>query len=371
MWWDGTVRGAGTSGCTSRLPSISSDLEGRYVTFLTDCGGQYTGVTNPDGGNEIVQWDTVSDLFLQVTQTPAGFSTDLPTTDDSGRFVALLSSADLDPGQNPTGSLALFRYDRSTGTHLQLGADPLSIFTFASIDASGRFVAAERLDALTSSFEIVLFDADQPGAPVTISSDGAGVSQSSPVVAAGAGEVLVHYLSNGDPKSTNPDRNEELWRGGAPFAAPLVDTYCSTPNTILPDRGTLSDEITITDSATLTDVDVFVNVLHDWVGDLRITLRHVDTGTQRRLMDRPGGPPGYGCSGKDIEMTFDDEAATPAEDECVTPGPVAILGSFTPLRPLSDFDGEDLAGTWRLTVSDQAARASGLFVEWCLKASTP
>ena len=66
------------------------------VTFITDCDGQYPGTSNPDRGTEILQWDTVTDLYLQVTNTPAGFTNDTSSSSSDGRFVSFVSSADLE-----------------------------------------------------------------------------------------------------------------------------------------------------------------------------------------------------------------------------------------------------------------------------------
>jgi subtilisin-like proprotein convertase family protein len=43
-----------------------------------------------------------------------------------------------------------------------------------------------------------------------------------------------------------------------------------------------------------------------------------------------------------------------------------IAGTFTPNNPLSVFDGQSLAGTWRMTVQDFAGGDTGTLVEWCL-----
>ena len=72
-----------------------------------------------------------------------------------------------------------------------------------------------------------------------------------------------------------------------------------------------------------------------------------------------------GCSGNDIDATLDDEAATPVETQCAGSVPT-ILGTFTPNNPLSAFDGQSLAGTWRLTASDNVGTDVGTLTEWCL-----
>ena len=71
-----------------------------------------------------------------------------------------------------------------------------------------------------------------------------------------------------------------------------------------------------------------------------------------------------------VQVTLDDEAATNVDDECVTPGPIAIEGALQPDRSLAVFDGEDISGTWRLQVIDRTRQNTGYFLEWCLIATT-
>ena len=146
--------------------------------------------------------------------------------------------------------------------------------------------------------------------------------------------------------------------------------YCKTLDLAIPDRGNVSDTMTVTDAGTIVDLDVFLRIEHTYVGDLQVNLRHTSTASQSILISRPGRPPGFGCSGDDIEATLDDEAALPVEDECVTPGPVAIQGSFTPRQSLSRFDGVDLASDWQIVIFDRSRRGAGRLLEWCLIPST-
>ena len=79
-----------------------------------------------------------------------------------------------------------------------------------------------------------------------------------------------------------------------------------------------------------------------------------------------GGP---GCGDDDIVATLDDEAASPVDDQCASPSP-AIAGTFSPTNPLSAFDGESIAGIWRLTVSDVNFEDEGTLNAWCLLPTT-
>jgi len=113
-------------------------------------------------------------------------------------------------------------------------------------------------------------------------------------------------------------------------------------------------------------------VAHSWVGDLIFTLEHVDTGTTAVIIDRVGVPvvSTVGCGGDDILAEIDDEAALPVEDECADAVPT-INGSFIGGDPannslLAAFAGEDINGTWTMTVSDNAGLDTGVMNEWCL-----
>jgi trypsin len=132
--------------------------------------------------------------------------------------------------------------------------------------------------------------------------------------------------------------------------------------------------IAVGSSGTITDLDVGLRITHTWVGDLKVTLTHVSTGTTVILVDRPGTtvlpPPGssvgdFGCPGHDVDAIFDDEAAAPAEDMCLGTAPT-IRGLVRPHHPLSAFDGESPGGTWRLTVVDEATGDTGFLEDWSL-----
>jgi Tol biopolymer transport system component len=372
-FWDGTFRGIDTAGCQSRDPRISRDASGRYVTFITDCDGDYPGTSNPDGGLEILQWDTLTDLYAEFTDTPGGFVNEGVASSADGRFISFVSSADHAAGENPAGDFVVFRYDRASGSFLQLvNADPLALYTGTAIDDSGAFIAVERLDIATGAFDLYLWDGSAPGSLSLLAAGTATVANNFPAVAVASGRPLVAFLSNGDFSGNNADANVEIWTTGPAFERVATVNFCSAPNLAIPDRNNtgVADVISVPVSGTLTDLDVWVRIEHTFVGDLRVRLRHLDTGTTGNIVDRPGRPPGAGCRGDDIDATLDDEASSPVEDECVRPGPIAIEGDFSPDRSLSRFDGEDLSGDWELRVSDRGRGDLGTFVEWCLIPTT-
>ncbi len=153
----------------------------------------------------------------------------------------------------------------------------------------------------------------------------------------------------------------------ATVICPPTDS-CSSPALAVPDNDAtgVTDTISVLHTGTISDLNIYVRCTHTWVGDLILTLEHLDTGTTVIIYDRPGVPASvFGCGSNDLEIILDDEAADPIEDQC-EPGPPAQFGSFSPSNPLSAFDGEDKSGTWLLTVSDNAGGDVGTLVEWCL-----
>ena len=158
----------------------------------------------------------------------------------------------------------------------------------------------------------------------------------------------------------------------AAWSFTTVDLLCSSPNLTIPDNNPtgVTNDLIVGNSGSIDDLNVSVEMTHSWVGDVVFTLQHVDTGTTVTFYDRPGVPAStFGCSGDNVDATLDDEAATPVEDECGA-GVPAIAGSFIPNNPLSAFDGEDLAGTWRITASDLAGGDTGTLNTWCIDAGT-
>ncbi|MEX1253665.1 MAG: flexitail domain-containing putative surface protein [Dehalococcoidia bacterium] len=128
----------------------------------------------------------------------------------------------------------------------------------------------------------------------------------------------------------------------------------------------VTSQCVLTDSRTIVDLNVYLYATHPWVGDLKVTLTHVDTGTSVLIIDRPGVPVStFGCSADNVDVMLNDEGAPFVETFC-GPGAPAIRGNLIPNNTLSDFDGQSLGGTWRLTISDNAAGDTGTLDGWFL-----
>ncbi|MBI3390482.1 MAG: proprotein convertase P-domain-containing protein [Deltaproteobacteria bacterium] len=161
-----------------------------------------------------------------------------------------------------------------------------------------------------------------------------------------------------------------------PSLAPFCDTLSSPA--LIPDNNPtgINNSITIANQTTIADLNVRLDIDHTWVGDLKVSLTHVTTGMTVVLLDRPGVPATSGsCSGNNISCVLDDEAGRFVETQClasaVTSPMAAIDGSVKPNNPLSAFDGQSVAGMWRLNVSDNAVDDMGSLLGWCLEVNAP
>jgi len=140
--------------------------------------------------------------------------------------------------------------------------------------------------------------------------------------------------------------------------------YCRTPDLAIPDglAGGITDSITLTAAGTLADVDVWLQITHEYVNDLRAWLTYAPADEKIALFDRPS----EACDNDTgINALFDDEAGIPVDNAC-QPTPPAISGRLSPTEPLAAFDNGPLAGTWRLEVVDVAYLDTGRLQEWCL-----
>jgi subtilisin-like proprotein convertase family protein len=145
--------------------------------------------------------------------------------------------------------------------------------------------------------------------------------------------------------------------------ATLTGTTSDSPGLAIPDGDPagISTTMTVTDDFDITDLDVHLDISHTWVGDLIVTIAS-PAGTSVTIVDRMGVPDStFGCAEDDLQVTLDDEASDPIEDEC---SGSPITGSFIPNNALSAFDGENTLGDWILTVSDNATPDPGVINSW-------
>ena len=132
-------------------------------------------------------------------------------------------------------------------------------------------------------------------------------------------------------------------------------TSLGLPPIAIPDGpggvATASATIASSSPSFVADVNVTVNIDHNFDGDLTLVLIS-PSGTRIVLSDRNG------AGGDDYTNTvFDDAAGT-----SITAGAPPYTGSFRPEEPLSALYGESALGTWTVEVTDNAAGDAGTII---------
>ena len=195
---------------------------------------------------------------------------------------------------------------------------------------------------------------------------------------------LVGFLSNGTAACSNRSgfdcygRFSVAWDNG-PRAASRLQDWLDPHNegvmtvnganlparfpVTIPDNSTVSIPLEIQDDVLLSDVNVLVHIRHTSVSDLELRLRS-PAGTEVVLLNRPA------CTDNNMFITFDDDSTFDPQNHCVGTIPW-YSGMAAPVEALAAFNGESSAGTWRLIVSDRAARHTGEVRDWQLLTSAP
>ena len=137
------------------------------------------------------------------------------------------------------------------------------------------------------------------------------------------------------------------------------DHVSDTTPIALSDASSTTNTLEVTSSGIITDLDVGMSIAHPFIGDLVVSITSPSGTTQLVVF-------AVGDDGDDMTDTvFDDEASTAIAD-----GTPPYNGSYTPDGLLSVFDGEDVQGTWTLTVDDLFANNSGTLIYWGIRACT-
>ena len=158
------------------------------------------------------------------------------------------------------------------------------------------------------------------------------------------------------------------------ISIPNPYTACVNPNLQITGVGPGINNpsiINIPFAETVTDVDVSINALHTWPGD--VSMRLIHGGVTRYMLDRPGVPVStYGCSTPDIAVALDDEGnGGTVENVCAGVSP----GIFSPPprtsnQLLNGFDNLSTSGNWNLVIDDAYAAAdNGTLTQWCVTIS--
>lgn len=155
------------------------------------------------------------------------------------------------------------------------------------------------------------------------------------------------------------------------FATSSCSSLISLDVPVVVSAASQTSNIIVSTSGVISDVNLInLDLSHVWIGDVSATLTS-PLGTTVQLFAGPGIPAStYGCSGDDIFASFDDAAtltSTNFENTCGSTAP-AISGTYQPINPLSVFNGENMNGTWVLTMLDSyTASDDGMLNGWSLQ----
>ena len=126
---------------------------------------------------------------------------------------------------------------------------------------------------------------------------------------------------------------------------------------ILFDSFGLLDTISLPPSplATITDVNVTVNITHDWLEDLDLVLYSPDGTAVELVSDIGGDGQNY------IDTTFDADALSQIPNLASS---APFTGDFQPEGDLTDFNGGTASGDWTLQVSDDSTSPDASGYVW-------
>jgi uncharacterized repeat protein (TIGR01451 family) len=139
-------------------------------------------------------------------------------------------------------------------------------------------------------------------------------------------------------------------------------TYTSTnvPITIADGPSIQTSTLTIPGNPRIEDLDVAVNITHNFMADLDVQLTAPGGNTVSLFSDIGSVTAG---SQTTMSTTFDDEAAVPSLFAIINGNRVAPELNYR----LSWFDGQPAGGTWTLTLRDDASGDGGTLNSWSLR----
>lgn len=169
--------------------------------------------------------------------------------------------------------------------------------------------------------------------------------------------------SGGDAASDDADPPPATESGSdGSTGSPDPISACDLPVLTIPDGTSEGVVATVdVDEAGTSLAAVAMRIQHDFVGQLRVVVRH--EGTTVTLVDHPGGG---GCNGGGLEARFSDEADREVDNACDPADGPAINGDVKPLQALSAFADTPLQGTWELQVIDDVGDVQGHLDSWCV-----
>jgi hypothetical protein len=115
---------------------------------------------------------------------------------------------------------------------------------------------------------------------------------------------------------------------------------------------------------TVTGADAAFNIPHTWQGDVKVSLKHVETGTTVLMVNQPGGgnfnADNFGASTSDVDLFRSRDSAAGIYNLPFQPAGIDnVRGQWKPEASLTAFSGESSVGTWQLIAEDCFAGDTG------------
>jgi uncharacterized protein (TIGR03437 family) len=135
-------------------------------------------------------------------------------------------------------------------------------------------------------------------------------------------------------------------------------TYNGAPLFIFTDAANLVTiaSIPVNQAFSVQKVTINVNVAYNPVGDINL-FAYAPDGTRTKLVER-----NCGSQATLVNITFDDSAGSKYSDAC----PAQSGGSFRGNEPLSNFNGKNSYGVWRLAVENNGSQNIGWLNGWSI-----
>lgn len=124
------------------------------------------------------------------------------------------------------------------------------------------------------------------------------------------------------------------------------------------DQATSFSFLNIPAGPTISDLDVELDILHTWNGDMEISLTSPDNSS---VILKFADFDFLDDSDNMLGTIFDDDATTP-----ISAGTGPYTGRFIPDQLLSVFNGLSSVGTWQMSITDIALGDEGALLRWSL-----
>ena len=239
----------------------------------------------------------------------------------------------------------------------------VGIFTHAAIDCQGPQISNVRAVNVTGTSMNIVWDTDELSTtsvqyfpPPSSTSDG-GFDTFHSISVSGLQPCTTYHfeMSSADELGNISTDNN----GGAYFAfttiPELTPVYVRAPAQTIPDNdfdGVWSAS-SVFDGRVVQDLNVSVTIDHPRTSDLRLYVENPN-GQRVALVEN------YPTSGADFDgTTFDDDT-----DQTLGGSFGPYPGKYRPTGDLSDYDGQQMNGNWKLVVMDTVPGETGTVVEW-------